>query len=174
MDDILLLPFGVGTHVVGPLQDFCRASGKPSLAWEWHFFRLLRGFSVYKLNESMTDRPHPTPKIGQIFKKRPPTHGRTSVGPRKNGCEVDFGRRGKYAHGHRIDELFKPNCPPGPPRPPRRPPRTPPREVLDKICNLSKKSWTERGRVAATCSPSPVAASRTERGTASFRLNGVL
>ena len=45
-------------------------------------------------------------------------------GPPKSGCEVDFGRRGKLTC-HRIDELFKPNCPPGGSQDPRRPPRPP-------------------------------------------------
>ena len=37
--------------------------------------------------------------------------GNSKLDPPKNGCEVDFGRRGKLTC-HRIDELFKPNWPP--------------------------------------------------------------
>ena len=51
--------------------------------------------------------------------------GNSKMDPPKSGCEVDFGRRGKLTC-HRIDELFKPNCPPGPSQDPRRTPQNPP------------------------------------------------
>ena len=55
-------------------------------------------------------------KIVNFQKKRHTTHGRTSVGPRKNGLEVDFGRRGKTPC-QRIGQSF-----PGPQEAPQDPP----------------------------------------------------
>ena len=48
----------------------------------------------------------------------------------KTGCEVDFGRRGKYGHGHRIDELFQAQLPfQSSPDPQETPPQTLPGDL---------------------------------------------
>ena len=45
------------------------------------------------LTDRWTDRPHPFTQNRANFQKIQTTHRRTSVGPGKNGFEVDFGRR---------------------------------------------------------------------------------
>ena len=99
-------------------------------------------FGLYKLNESM-DRPATPvhPKSGEILQKNGHRHmGEHPLDPRKNGLEVDFGRRGKYAPCHRIDELFKPNWPPRPSQTPRGPPPDP-QERFPKKLYFFKPPW---------------------------------
>ena len=65
-------------------------------------------------------------------------------GSTKTGSRWILVARGKLTC-HRIDKLFKPNCPPDSPPDPLIPPRRPPRR-FEKKCNLKKKRIHPTGR----------------------------
>ena len=104
----------IGTHAVGPLQE----SSIKSLTGRF----MLEKRRFWAQSQDFLGNSWDFLRNSWIFLE---ILGNSKMDPPKSGCEVDFGRRGKLTC-HRIDELFKPNCPPGTPQDPRRPPRTPP------------------------------------------------
>ena len=182
MDDILLLPFGVGTHVVGPLPDFW-ASGNP--------VGLGNGvFCTHPKNLAGCTSGHGRPtwvSESSIFAQKTAflesKRALSSVfwaffdlgtslaepGLLKTGLNLNLVAGGSLDV---IESTSFPSktAPPDLPRPPGELP-DPPREVLEIICIFCNFSQPKFGPTA-TCSPPPGAASRPRVGAR--RANGCL